>query len=47
MEAERVAPQVLRFNVLARDIIRGLLGRERRSATPGLRAIATRAGLLQ
>jgi transcriptional regulator with XRE-family HTH domain len=47
MEAERVAPQVLRYNVLARDIIRGLLRRERRTATPGLRAIATRAGLLQ
>lgn len=47
MEAERVAPQVLRYNVLARDIIRNLLKRERRAATPGLRAIATRAGLLQ
>jgi hypothetical protein len=47
MEAEHVAPQVLRYNVLARDIIRALLRRERRSATPGLRAIATRAGLLQ
>jgi transcriptional regulator with XRE-family HTH domain len=47
MEAERVASQVLRYNFLARDIIRGLLRRERRSATPGLRAIATRAGLLQ
>lgn len=47
MEAERVAPQVLRYNVLARDILRGLLRRERRSATPGLRNVATRAGLLQ
>lgn len=47
MEAERVAPQVLRYNFLARDILRGLLRRERRSATPGLRNLATRAGLLQ
>jgi transcriptional regulator with XRE-family HTH domain len=47
MEAERVAPQVLRYNFLARDLIRGLLKRERRSATPGLRTMASRAGLLQ
>jgi transcriptional regulator with XRE-family HTH domain len=47
METERVAPQVLRYNFLARDILRGLLKRERRSATPGLRALATRAGVLQ
>jgi transcriptional regulator with XRE-family HTH domain len=39
MEAERIAPQVLRYNFLARDIIRGLLRRERRTATPGLRGL--------
>jgi transcriptional regulator with XRE-family HTH domain len=47
MEAERVAPQILQYNFVARDIVRGLLRRERRSATPGLRALATRAGLLK
>jgi transcriptional regulator with XRE-family HTH domain len=47
METERVVPQVLRYNFLARDILRSLLKRERRAATPGLRAIATRAGVLQ
>jgi transcriptional regulator with XRE-family HTH domain len=47
MEAERVAPQVLRYNIIAREILRELLKRERRSATPGLRALATRAGVLQ
>lgn len=47
METERVAPQVLRYNVVARGILRELLKRERRSATPGLRPLAARAGVLQ
>ncbi len=47
METERVAPQVIRYNFVARDILRTLLKRERRTATPGLRALAARAGLLQ
>jgi len=47
METERVAPQVLRYNVVAREILRELLKRERRSATPGLRSLATRAGVLR
>ncbi len=47
METERVAPQVLRYNVVAREILRELLKRERRTATPGLRALATRAGVLK
>ena len=47
METERVAPQVLRYNVVAREIVRELLKRERRTATPGLRALATRAGVLK
>jgi transcriptional regulator with XRE-family HTH domain len=46
METERVAPQVLRYNVVAREILRELLKRERRTATPGLRALAARAGVL-
>lgn len=46
MEAERVAPQALRYNVIVREMLRELLKRERRSATPGLRALADRAGVL-
>lgn len=46
MEAERVAPQIVRYNHVARDILRTLLKRERRTATPGLRAVATRAGVI-
>lgn len=47
MEAERVAPQIVRYNFAARDILRTLLKRERRTTTPGLRALATRAGVLK
>ena len=47
MDAERVAPQIVRYNFVARDILRTLLKRERRTTTPGLRALATRAGVLK
>ncbi|MEV4643661.1 MULTISPECIES: helix-turn-helix transcriptional regulator [Saccharopolyspora] len=46
MEAERVAPQALRYNVIVRELLREMLKRERRSATPGLRPLAKRAGVL-
>lgn len=46
LEAERVAPQTLRYNVIVREMLRELLKRERRSATPGLRQLAKRAGVL-
>ncbi len=46
LEAERVAPQVLRYNIIVREILRELLKRERRSATPGLRSLAQRSGVL-
>lgn len=46
MEAERVAPQTLRYNIIARELLRELLKRERRTATPGLRALAERSGVL-
>lgn len=46
LEAERVAAQALRYNVIVRELLREMLKRERRSATPGLRAVAQRAGVL-
>ncbi|MEV6372534.1 helix-turn-helix transcriptional regulator [Micromonospora musae] len=46
LEAERVAPEVLGANVQARSLLLDLLSKERRSATPGLRPMAVRAGLL-
>lgn len=47
LEAERVAPQTLRYNVLVRELLREMLKRERRTATPGLRALARRASVLE
>ena len=47
LEAERVAPQALRYNVMVRELLREMLKRERRSATPGLRALARRASVLE
>jgi hypothetical protein len=46
LEAERVAKQAVSRNTMARELLTALLGRERKSATPGLRALAARAGVL-
>lgn len=45
LEAERIAPQTLRYNIVVRELLREMLKRERRSATPGLRSLAERAGV--
>jgi hypothetical protein len=46
LEAERIAPEAIRFNVVARELLRECLKRERRTATPGLRGLAMRVGIL-
>jgi transcriptional regulator with XRE-family HTH domain len=46
IEAERIAPELLRYYVTAHVIIRDLLRRERRAQTPALRPLAARAGVL-
>ncbi len=46
LEAERIAPQAVRYNIIVRELLREMLKRERRSATPGLRALATRSGIM-
>ncbi|MGQ0838520.1 helix-turn-helix domain-containing protein [Actinokineospora sp.] len=46
LEAERVAKQVVSRNATARTLIATLLSRERKSAMPGLRALASRAEVL-
>ena len=46
LEAERIAPQVIQVNHAARQLLADLLSHERRVATPGLRALAVRAGIL-
>ncbi|WP_433531670.1 helix-turn-helix transcriptional regulator [Micromonospora sp. CA-263727] len=46
LEAERVAAEMVYANVQARTLLLDLLAKERRAATPGLRPLAERAGLL-
>ncbi|WP_433294441.1 helix-turn-helix domain-containing protein [Actinoplanes sp. CA-030573] len=45
LQAEQLTPQLLRVHPPARALIQGLLVRERRAATPGLRALADRVGV--
>lgn len=47
VEVEHVAPELLRYGVIPREIISSLLRRERRGRTPALRLIARRAGILR
>ena len=46
LEAERVAEPAVPRNAMANELLTTLLARERQSATPGLRALASRAGVL-
>ncbi|MFG2056880.1 helix-turn-helix transcriptional regulator [Micromonospora sp. NPDC048930] len=46
LEAERVAAEFVHANVQARALLLDLLAKERRAATPGLRSLAERSGLL-
>lgn len=47
LEAERIAPEVVHFNILVQGLLRELLRREHRASTPQLRDLASRAGLLE
>ncbi|MDQ3987825.1 MAG: transcriptional regulator [Actinomycetota bacterium] len=46
LEAERIAEKAVSCNASARTLLSVLLAREHRSVTPGLRGLASRAGLL-
>jgi len=46
MEAERLAPEAVRFHALARDLIQTAMHRSRKSAVPGLDGLASRVGVV-
>jgi transcriptional regulator with XRE-family HTH domain len=46
LEAERVASEEVRYHVIVPELLREMLKRERRAATPGLRPLAARVGVL-
>jgi transcriptional regulator with XRE-family HTH domain len=47
LEAERIAPQVIRHNMIAQEIVREMLARGTRRQTTALSMLAQRAGLLE
>lgn len=47
IEAERVAPEAVRYNALVRELVREILARQKRGAkTNALYSLAVRAGVL-
>jgi len=46
LDAEQIASEAVRFNVLVHELLRELLKREHRATTPQLRPLAERAGVL-
>jgi transcriptional regulator with XRE-family HTH domain len=46
LAAERLSPQLVRYDPATRDVLTGLLRREHRPSTPELRPLARRAGVI-
>jgi transcriptional regulator with XRE-family HTH domain len=46
LAAERLSPQLVRYDQATRDVLTGLLRREHRPSTPELRPLARRAGVI-
>ena len=46
LEAEGLAPQEVRYNPIASELVMAMLKRERRAATPGLRDLSARIGVV-
>lgn len=47
LDAERIAPEALRYNVIARETVREMLTRAKHGRTSALQSLATRAGVLE
>ncbi|HEY2264433.1 MAG TPA: XRE family transcriptional regulator, partial [Streptosporangiaceae bacterium] len=46
LAAERLSPQLVRYDPITRDVLTELLRREHRPSTPELRPLARRAGVI-
>jgi hypothetical protein len=44
--AERLSPQLVRYDLVTHEVLTGLLRREHRPSTPELRPLARRAGVI-
>jgi hypothetical protein len=47
VEAERLAPEAVRYQVIVKEMLRELLRREHPASTPQLRPLAVRVGILR
>jgi hypothetical protein len=47
LEAERLVPEAVRYQVIVKEMLRELLRREHRASTPQLRPLAVRVGILR
>lgn len=47
LAAERLSPQLVRYDVATRDVLTELLHREHRPSTPEPRPLARRAGVIR
>jgi hypothetical protein len=47
LEAERIAPEAVRHQVIVREMLRELLRREHHASTPQLRPLAARVGIIR
>jgi transcriptional regulator with XRE-family HTH domain len=47
LEAERIAPEAVRYQVIVKEMLRELLRREHRTSTPQLRPLAARVGIIR
>jgi hypothetical protein len=47
LEAERIAPEAIRYQVIVKEMLRELLRREHRVSTPQLRPLAARVGIIR
>jgi transcriptional regulator with XRE-family HTH domain len=47
LEAERIAPEAVRYQVIVKEMLRELLRREHRASTPQLRPLAARVGIIR
>jgi hypothetical protein len=46
LAAERIAPELVHWEPMAREMVRAMLERERRTSNPHLRSLAGRLGML-
>jgi transcriptional regulator with XRE-family HTH domain len=47
LEAERIAPEAVRYQIIVKEMLRELLRREHRASTPQLRSLAARVSIIR